>query len=219
MYDKLKFVERSLSNSRKIFRFLNWMDEIMQIYYYLTFHGSNNSKWGDILKALMHSCSFFYYLMDNLVFYSNIGLISENNMFISLKNIKQYFSLLRNIIKMYVDIRKYFVLTSKMTILLEKINLSSKQDKEKDLLDSIIKMRSSLLYLKLCIIHNFIRIVIILCSLKIWPFFNLIHPIFASFLGLIHAFITFYKEILDIVKINNEQSENNKLLKENLVIS
>lgn len=217
IYEKYKFIEKSFSNSRKIFRFLNWVDEIEQIYYYLGFKSQSNNY----LKALLSFFALVYYLLDNLVFYSNIGLFSETFLGnISIKSLKQLFSLFRNITKSILDIKKYHNLTKLEKELKEEINKLSNSDinklddekKKTFLLSAIQEIREKLNYVRLCLAHNSIRMVLILCSLKVDPVYYLIHPILSSLLAVLHSLIAFYKEIKEIKCQIESQDRTNKYI-------
>ena len=67
--------EKNISNGRKIFRLLLWLNEITEL-------GNvwNNTKLTPRFKALKLTslvCSFFYYLTDNIVWFSNIGFVGK----------------------------------------------------------------------------------------------------------------------------------------------
>lgn len=170
-------------------------------------------------KLGMYLSSFFYYILDNLVFYFNIGLLSEhsvNFLGIKIKDIKNLFSLTRNLIKIIYDLELLKRRKAELDQFVELIKIESiKNDKESDCkLKSILFIKNQINMCKLGVCHNIIRIVICLSSLKCYPINQLIHPIFAKFLGLIHCIITFYKEISELSGNFCENDEMN-LLKNN----
>jgi hypothetical protein len=164
-----------------------------------------------------------YYLLDNLVFYSNIGLLSETFLGnISIKSLKQIFSLFRNITKSILDIKKYKNLINLEKDLKEEINKVSnssdiskveEENKKAFYLSAIKEAREKLNYIRLCLAHNAIRIVLILCSLKINPFYYIIHPIISSLLAVLHSLIAFYKEIKEIKTQIDSEDRTNKYIK------
>lgn len=177
----------------------------------------------NIAKASLSFCALFYYLLDNLVFYSNIGMITENYFTnLSLKSLKQTFSLIRNILKSILDVKKFFILRNLETELKEEINKInnfnlSKYEEEKQksfFLVKIKEIRSKLVQVKICILHNIIRIIIILCSLKVDSIFFFVDPIIHNLLGVIHSLISFYKEICEINNNKDEIEKNDQYLKQ-----
>lgn len=65
--DKMK---DSMSNARKIFRFLNFLGEIRKMR--IIWH-EKKKKIEKLLSFLEHGCSFFYYIFDNILWAINIG--------------------------------------------------------------------------------------------------------------------------------------------------
>lgn len=63
-------VKDSMSNARKIFRFLNFLGEIRKM---RSTWKNNKQKLFKAFDLIMHSCSFFYYIFDNILWAINIG--------------------------------------------------------------------------------------------------------------------------------------------------
>ena len=61
-----------MSNGRKIFRFLKFLDEIKNIKKALN---SNKPKWLKVMMGLSEISSFFYYVLDNILWGINIGVL------------------------------------------------------------------------------------------------------------------------------------------------
>ena len=83
-------LENSISQGRKIFRLLLWLNEINECYELF-----NNTKMTTMLKALKLTstfCSFIYYVADNIVFFANIGFLPHEIGGIKFKRIKNTFS-------------------------------------------------------------------------------------------------------------------------------
>lgn len=167
----------------------------------------------------MYLSSFFYYILDNLVFYFNIGLLSEhsiNFLGVKIKNVKNFFSLLRNVIKTIYDLQLLNYRKKELDQIItsfKKENINSINDLGSDCkLESIMFINNQIKMCKLGVCHNIIRIIMCLSSLKCYPIDQIIHPIFSKFLGLIHCFITFYKEISELSG-NMCDNENVNLIK------
>ena len=72
--NRAKKLENNISNGRKIFRLLLWLNEISEIENMI-----NNKKMDRILRLLKTfslSCSFFYYIADNWVWLAGLGCTS-----------------------------------------------------------------------------------------------------------------------------------------------
>ena len=65
-------IEQSMNNGRKIFRFLKFLDEIKNIKKALN---SNKPKWLKVMMTLSEISSFFYYILDNILWGINIGVL------------------------------------------------------------------------------------------------------------------------------------------------
>ena len=74
-YKKAKVFESQVSNGRKIFRLLLWLNEIPEIHNII--NSDKLSRNLKILKTISASCSFIYYFTDNIVWLSKIGFLSK----------------------------------------------------------------------------------------------------------------------------------------------
>jgi hypothetical protein len=208
-----------MSNGRKIFRFLKWVEDIKEIYYYIIF---KDTSIRNILKALMSLSSMFYHIFDNLVWGSNVGLISEYLVGeIKLKNTKNIFSLLRNLIKIIMDIYKFQNMVEinsqneeEVHEAFEKNVENFQTDAHKKLLIQTIELRSKIRNKLLDIIHSFLRSIMLIYSIKIEPFYSNVHPIFNGLCGMIHSIISLYKILFD-VETQNAFGSNLNILNKN----
>ena len=155
----------------------------------------------------MNLFSLFYHFLDNLVWYSNLGLISEyiaGN--ISLKTIKRLFSLLRNVLKLLLDLKKYRRVCNKV----EDLNSSQSDEEQSDAL--------KLKQLRISIIHSIIRSILLFNNLRVPPF-NYINPIISDILSVVHSLLSVFKyysrECIDEIsnELNLNKIENEKYLK------
>jgi hypothetical protein len=105
--NKAKKFESSISNGRKIFRLFLWLNEIAELNDLIKLQ-----KFGvpmRILKIISTSCSFIYYLTDNIVYLANLDLCSPFVPFIGhqklkWKQIKNIFSLTKTILEIIIAI-------------------------------------------------------------------------------------------------------------------
>ena len=71
-----KKVVKNISSGRKVFKFLKFIDEVKNISELV--HDGKADKHGMWVKCLAifaRLCGFFYYLLDNVVWFSNMGMI------------------------------------------------------------------------------------------------------------------------------------------------
>lgn len=71
-----KKVVKNISSGRKVFKFLRFVDEVKSIVDILSDRGA--AKHGPLVKVLAlfaRMCGFFYYLLDNVVWFSNMGML------------------------------------------------------------------------------------------------------------------------------------------------
>lgn len=69
-----KNVVDNISSGRKVFKFLKFVDEIKNIIDVV----NKKAKNGFIVKLMSlfaRICGFFYYVLDNMVWFSNMGMI------------------------------------------------------------------------------------------------------------------------------------------------
>ena len=71
-----KRVQENISSGRKVFKFLKFVDEMKSIVDLL--RENDGKKYGVIVHFLTlfaRICGFFYYILDNVVWFSNMGMI------------------------------------------------------------------------------------------------------------------------------------------------
>jgi hypothetical protein len=208
----IRRIEKSMSNGRKIFRFLKFVEDIkkfLQITYESSFDFEN------ILKAFISLTGCFYHFLDNLVWASNVGMI--NRVFtgdINWKTSKNFFSVIRTTIKLFttlIDFR-YCYYTSWIKNDNEIVN--EKYDK---IINETIKNRSKLRMLTVDIVQYIMKLLSLMYSMKIEPFFNLLHPIIVSLCGIIFCTLSIFKIYCKINKNQKQLIDNYKISKENLL--
>ena len=203
-----------MSSGRKIFRFLKWIENVKGIYYYIIY---KSPSLRNMFKALMAISSFFYHLFDNLLWASNLGLLSEYLVGeIKIKNTKNVFSLLRNIIKIFMDIIKFkdlFYINKKNEEEVYEVFEKRVENFESNIYDKVLvytlEVRKKLRTKLFDIVHSFLRICMLLFSLKLEPFYSNLHPIFIGFCGSVHSIIALYKSLQE-PELNEEEKLKNK---------
>ncbi len=70
-----KRVINNISSGRKVFKFLKFVDEIKLIVDILREKGAKHGIVVKILEFFVRICGFFYYLLDNVVWFTNMGMI------------------------------------------------------------------------------------------------------------------------------------------------
>lgn len=203
-----------MSSGRKIFRFLKWIENLKGIYYYIIY---KRPSLRNMFKALTAISSFFYHLFDNLLWASNLGLLSEYLVGeIKIKNTKNFFSLLRNIIKIFMDFNKFkdlFYINKKNEEEVYEVFEKRVENFETNIYDKVLvytlEVRKKLRTKLFDIVHSFLRICMLLFSLKLEPFYSNLHPIFIGFCGSVHSIIALYKTLQD-PDLNEEEKLKNK---------
>lgn len=100
---RAKSIEDNISNGRKIFRFLLFLNEFGELNEIIK--SQKMTILLKILKILSSVCSFNYYLFDNIVWFTQIGII--NKFIIShfkWKKFKDIFSLWKTILEIIISI-------------------------------------------------------------------------------------------------------------------
>ena len=188
-----------MSSGRKIFRFLKFMEDLKKLYSYIY----KTPDAVQVLKAMLCLSSFFYHIMDNLVWAANTGIIDEFLLGeIKWKLSKNFFSYIRNWIKITMDcikLRKYISYDRyNEEEILNKFNKEMSKFKvqsDYNIIAHALKNRAKIRMKSINIMHSALRIYMLSYNLKIDPLYRLTHPIFIGFLGVIHASISIYKNL------------------------
>lgn len=99
-----KRFESNISNGRKIFRLLLWLNEVQEIENLV-----KSSKLAlplRMLRVFSHVCSFIYYLTDNIVWFANMDFCPSNVPFaqnLKWKQVKNIFSLAKTILELIIS--------------------------------------------------------------------------------------------------------------------
>lgn len=72
---RAKAFESNISNGRKIFRLLLWLNEIEAIHSHI--HNTKMNLNVKVMKVISCICSFIYYFTDNIIWFAKIGYLSK----------------------------------------------------------------------------------------------------------------------------------------------
>jgi hypothetical protein len=178
----------------------------------------------------MSLSSFFYHIFDNFVWSNNVGVMGEYFVGdIKHKSLKNFFSLLRNLIKIVLDFYKFKSLYSinrqneeEVSEVFDKRVENYHTEMYNKMLTHTVEVRVKLRKKILDILHSFLRISMILYSLRTEPFYSNLHPIFIGLCGMIHSIISLYKKFQHLGKnkqIEHHRSTLHVLVDENEVIA
>ena len=100
-----KRIHKNISSGRKIFKFLKFIDELKNLA--KEFQKQDTPPQIRLLVILSRVFGFFYYLLDNIVWFTNVGMLSRVTAYsIQWKQVKYWFTLFKNI----VQILKNFII-------------------------------------------------------------------------------------------------------------
>jgi len=192
-------IEQSMSNGRKIFRFLKFLGEVKHVKKALN---SNKPTWLKVMMSLSRTCSFFYYILDNILWAINIGILSEffeKTFAKRWKKSKDSFSLFRNVFEFILN---YFKLRNSkikeklyaQKLLAMKNTLVKLEDESYDALRNLLRKRRKRRFQMLEVFHSTLRLLMLVKSLRL-PGESHLDPVFISFLGLVSTSISLFKAI------------------------
>lgn len=96
-----KRIETNLSSGRKIFRLFKYFDELAEIIKHARTSKADNLSL-EIIFYCSKICAFFYFLLDNIVWFSSIKVISKYIAYnIKWKKTKDIFSFARCIFEIW----------------------------------------------------------------------------------------------------------------------
>lgn len=109
---KAKGMEKSLSNGRKIFRLFLFLNEISAVHELLT--KSSLVLPLRVLKVISGTCSFIYYLTDNIIWLQGLGFVGAyvpgigGGKLIRWKRIKNMMSLTKTVLEIFIALYNIF---------------------------------------------------------------------------------------------------------------
>lgn len=92
-----KKVVKNISSARKVFKFLRFVDEIKNISDIVADKENKNGVVVKLLALVARICGFFYYILDNMVWFSNMGMVGRKAFNkLKWKRLKDIFTLVKN---------------------------------------------------------------------------------------------------------------------------
>ena len=190
-----KIIADSMKNGRKIFRLMRSFEELDNFIKKLR-------KPLDlvlVLKQMRHLTAAVYYLLDNLVWIAQIGVISKFISFINVKleSTKNAASLFRYILLVIITLLSFIKRQKKQKDLTKSLKrmpnsvVTPGSISYKNTL-SLLKARTKLRYQVLDVTKNFLRILMLIESLEI-PGSSRLSPIFISLCGLVSSTLAIFK--------------------------
>lgn len=188
-------VEHSMSSGRKMIRLFRFLDEVGAIERLLERTGT----WQvlSVLQLLSHSCSFLYYVLDNLVLASSIGVISHVIAAINVrwKSTKDMSSLVR--VLLAISISCLNLRNTQQSIQSARAQLKSGSKGALSPGATLCKLfedRRKQRFLVLDLTQNSLRLLMLLKALEL-PGHRLLSPILVAALGVLSTSIAVFKQL------------------------
>jgi hypothetical protein len=191
-----------MSNGRKIFRFLKFVEDFRK---FTTYIYESSFNLDTILKTFISLSASFYHFLDNLVWASNVGMIGTNiTADINWKSSKNFFSIIKTLFKIINNL-----ITFKDIYYNSWINEDNEivEENYEKIVNETIKNWSKLRMVSLNILQGLLKLCTSLYSLKFQPISNYLHPIIVSFCGIAYCAISIFKIYIKI------QEKQRKILK------
>jgi hypothetical protein len=210
-----KNIQVSMTNGRKIFRFLKWLDEIPKIMKCIS---DPNADRVVLLKLFSHTCSLLYYFFDNLVWAASIGIISKMITFVNVKWAvsKDFMSLIRCIVEIMIS-----ALVTKRAIQYEKeceeilksapSKIVSLDSSTQHTFKLLLQARRHRRYKVLELAQHILRVIMLCKSLRLPGHIHL-STIFMSVCALTSSYFSLFKMITEKPeKLNLKKERHNRL--------
>ena len=195
---RAKSIEDSLSNGRKIFRFLLFLNEYGEINEIL-----KNTKRPiglKILKLLSAVCSHNYYFFDNIVWFTQIGILNKQfHSKYKWKKLKDTFSLWKTIFEVIISVYVVIIKTAKEQAIYRDLTREEgkkirQNTRQYVLMRNLILIRRKIKFHQMEVFIYLMRMIMLIFSLKLVGH-NQLHPIFVSICGLFQAIAVVYKSM------------------------
>ena len=208
-----KSIERSMSNGRKLFRVLMFVDEYANIEKIVK---TSNLYNGDVaLKLLSHCASFVFYILDNLVWAADIGIINKfiYNANIKWKITKDLASLTRCICELILSFFNIRETQKKLRVLESQLDtipssVLTKDSKVVEILRNLVQYRSNFAYDLFDVIQNILRLLMLCKSLRL-----LMHRhmsiTFVAICGVLASLLSLFKMLTQKPRILSINSKSN----------
>ena len=206
-----KSIERSMSNGRKLFRVLMFVDEYANIEKIVK---TSNLYNGDgALKLLSHCASFVYYILDNLVWAADIGIINKfiYNANIKWKLTKDLASLTRCICELILSFFNIRETQKKLKVLESQLDtipssVLTKDSKVAEILRNLVQYRSNFRYDLFDVIQNILRLLMLCKSLRLLVHRHMSNT-FVAICGVLASLLSLFKMLTQkprILSINSK---------------
>lgn len=201
-YNRLRVFESQISNGRKIFRLLLWLNEVDAIYQLIINEKMIISL--KVLKVISSCCSFLYYFTDNIVWFSKIGFFGKYVPFSRKQykwgKIKDMFSLLKTCLELFIFCYSYRLKQAEEIVLFEKLcncndDVITTNSKSYVYLRKFVILRREMRYIRIEILIYFLRYILLTKHLKLGVVHLYLNTIFVSCCGLAMAITTVIKAI------------------------
>jgi hypothetical protein len=203
-----KSIESSMSNGRKMIRFLRFLDEVGAVERLI----ENTKAWSAVpaLKMLSHAASFLYYVLDNFVLASSIGIISKFIATINIKwkNTKDMSSFARCVLE--VIIVGLTLRETRQSIRVAEMQLRSGhqttltlQSKNFEILAKLLANRRRLRFMYLDLLQNCLRLLMLVKALSL-PGSKHLSSIFIAGIGVTTSALSVFKILTEqptVVKV------------------
>lgn len=196
---RAKSIEDNISSGRKIFRFLLFLNEFGVLNEII-----KNKKMGAMLKFLKICsciCSFNYYFFDNIVWFTQIGILNKfiiSN--IKWKKLKDTFSLWKTIIEIIISIYVIRLRQKREKEILEELMSHFQNQKIRPKTECYRLMRKLILIKRKLRFHQMeffiytMRMIMLISSLKLIGH-KYLSPIFVSICGLLQSMSNVFKSM------------------------
>ena len=210
-------MEDNLSSGRKIFRFLKFFEELNALISILKLKKKKIEI--RILTALTHIAAFGFYLLDNIVWFSSIGVLGKYIVAnLKWKKTKDIFSLCRCIFDMLKILKLLYNRKKKEALIMETLTDCPEEIiRDKGLLHVLLRKliisRRKCFFLVFDLIKDLQRIIVLTNSLQL-PGYHLINPIFIALCGVLSSFLSVMKTIYkkNFIKLDRPAKQEQELV-------
>jgi len=208
-----KSIEGSMRNGRKLFRVLMFVDEYANIE--KTLQTVDGWPWDKVVKILSHCASFVYFILDNLVWAADIGIINKliYNANIKWKSTKDLASLLKVIFELILSFHYMSQTKLKIELISTQLanissNILSKGSRAAELLSNLVHTRSDMRFRRIDVAMNSLRFLMLVKALKL-PGHHNMSNVFTSICGITTSLLSILKMLTQkprIITVNPKQS-------------
>ena len=208
-----KSIERSMRNGRKLFRVLMFVDEYANIE--KTLQTVDGWPWDKVVKILSHCASFVYFILDNLVWAADIGIINKliYNANIKWKSTKDLASLWKVIFELILSFHYMSQTKLKIQLISTQLanissNILSKGSRAAELLSNLVHTRSDMRFRRIDVAMNSLRFSMLVKALKL-PGHHIMSNVFTSICGITTSLLSMLKMLTQkprIITVNPKQS-------------